>query len=52
MVFGMQEFLYRGFVSLRSSGFEILILGSESGASHQVRHQSNIVICHLCSSSS
>ena len=38
MVFGMQEFLYRGLVSLRSSGFELLILGSESSAPHQMSH--------------
>jgi hypothetical protein len=51
MVFGMQEFLYRCFVPLRGSGFEFIILGSESSAPHQVSHQSDIVICHLFSSS-
>jgi hypothetical protein len=51
MVFGMQEFLYRCFIPLCGSGFEFIILGSESSASHQVSHQSDIVICHLFSSS-
>jgi hypothetical protein len=51
MVFGMQEFLYRCFVPLRGSGFELIILGSESGTPHQVGHQSNVFLCHLFSSS-
>jgi hypothetical protein len=34
MVFGMQEFLYRGLVPLRCAGFELIILGSKSGAPH------------------
>jgi hypothetical protein len=34
MVFGMQEFIYRGLVPLRGSGFEFIVLGSKSGASH------------------
>jgi hypothetical protein len=51
MVFGMQEFLYRGLVPLCCAGFELIILGSESSAPHQVSHQSDIIICHLFSSS-
>jgi hypothetical protein len=50
MVFRMQKCLYRGLVPLRGSGFELVILGSEAGAPHQVSHQSDIVICHLFSS--
>jgi hypothetical protein len=51
MVFGMQEFLYRGLIPLRGSGFELIILGSESSAPHQMSHQSDIFLCHLFSSS-
>ena len=47
----MQEFLDRDLVPLRGSGFELIILGSESGTPHQVRHQSDIFLCHLFSSS-
>jgi hypothetical protein len=51
MVFGMQEFLHCRLVSLRGSGFELIILGSESSAPHQMSHQSDIFLCHLFSSS-
>ena len=51
MVFGMQKFLHRCLVPLCGSGFELIMLGSESGAPHQMSHQSDIFLCHLFSSS-
>jgi hypothetical protein len=46
MIFGMEQFLHRLFISFGCASFKLVVLGAETGAPHKMTHQGYIVVSH------